>query len=184
MKMLVYGSREFGKVVRRLAGHCGHEWIGFIDDVHGGEGVLGPYEKVAALHPPGAAGIALAIGYNDLPARWRVFEQLARDGYDLPALVHPRADVDASVNVGRGAFVMAGALVDVDASLGDAAVLWPGAIVSHDSRVGRNCFLSPGATVCGKCTIGADSFMGGGSIVVDHREVPAGSFLKAGAVWS
>lgn len=185
MKLLVYGSSEFGAVLRDVLADCGHEFAGYIDDVHpANPGVLGSFEQVRTSHPPSSAGLVLAIGYKHLEARRRIFEAARAAGYRFPALVHPAAHVHASAQVGEGAVVMARAIVDRQASVGEACVLWPGVNVSHDSRIGANTFASPSAVVCGFVTVGRDCFLGAGSVIADHRAVPDGSFVKAGSTFA
>lgn len=185
MKLLVYGSSEFGAVLRDVLADCGHEFAGFIDDVHpSNPGVIGPFEQVRSSHPPSSTGLVLAIGYKHLEARRKVFDRAVAAGYRFPALVHPAAWVHPSATVGAGAIVMARAIVDRQARLGEACVLWQGANVSHDSAIGANTFLSPSAIVCGFVTVGSGCFLGAGSVVADHRSVPDGSFIKAGSVFA
>lgn len=181
--LLVYGSLEFGRVVRDLARQCGHTFAGYVDDVHHGGEVLGNFEEVARRFPPERFEWALAIGYRDLAARWTAFQRVKARGYRLPPLVHPRAYVHDPGRLGEGCFVMASAVVDLQASLGALVVVWPGAVVNHDSVVGENCFLSPNATVCGCVTIGRQVFVGAGATIVDHVDVPAGTFVKAGSLY-
>jgi len=185
VKLLIYGSKDFGRLVRELVRACGHEALGFVDDVSpDGEGVVGDYAAARRRHPPGdGVGMAIAIGYKHLQARHQVWTRVRGDGYATPALVHPTAIVAPGAQIGEGAILMAGANVDAFAEIGALCVLWPGAIVSHDSRIGANCFLSPGAIVCGFVATGAHCFLGAGSVVVDHREVPDRAFVKAGAVY-
>lgn len=184
MKLLVYGSGDFGKLARDLVERCGHEFAGFVDDVHAVEGVLGSFDQVSRRCAPGEFGIVLAIGYNDLGARARVYERIKSAGYPLPALIHPAAYVHSPERIGEGTIVMARAIVDRGARVGEACVLWPGANVSHDSSIGRNCFLSPNCAVCGFVTVGDGCFLGAACVVVDHREVPANTRIKAGQVFS
>jgi sugar O-acyltransferase (sialic acid O-acetyltransferase NeuD family) len=185
MKLLVYGSKEFGRVIKDLVGQTGHEFAGFVDDFSAGPDVVGTYEHVrTALPPASETGIVVAIGYDHLAARWSVYQRLKRDGYTMPALVHRTAIVHPDTRIGEGAIVMAGANVDVFSELGDLTVLWPGVIVSHDCNVGRNCFLSPGAVLCGFVTTGTDCFVGAGAVIADHRSVPDGTFVKAGVVYA
>jgi sugar O-acyltransferase (sialic acid O-acetyltransferase NeuD family) len=185
VKLLIYGSKDFGRLVRELVTACGHEAIGFVDDVSpDGEGVVGDYPAARRKHPPGdGVGMVIAIGYKNLAARHQVWTRVRADGYVTPALVHPTAIVAPGVKIGEGAIVMAGANVDAFSEIGALGVLWPGAIVSHDSRVGENSFLSPGAIVCGFVTTGRHCFLGAGSVIIDHRDVPDGAFVKAGAVY-
>jgi len=126
MKVLVYGSRMFGQVIRCLVEDCGREFAGFIDDVHEGEGVLGPFSSVRLTHSPSEYVCVNAVGYSDLAARRTVTARIQDAGYTMPVLVHPRAYVSAASSVGPGSFVMAGALVDCRVALADNVVVWPG----------------------------------------------------------
>lgn len=179
MKILIYGSRQFGGVIRCLVEDCGHEFAGFIDDIHAGENVLGPFAQTRLTHPPSGYSCVNAVGYSDLAARRSVTARIQEAGYAMPALVHPRAYVSGTSSIGQGSFVMAGALVDCLVTVGEAVVIWPGACVSHDCRIGANTFLSPNCTICGDCRIGSDCFVGAGAVIVDHAVVQDGSRIKA-----
>jgi sugar O-acyltransferase (sialic acid O-acetyltransferase NeuD family) len=183
-KILVYGSREFGQVVRDLAFQCGYAFAGFIDDLNRGDGILGAWSEVARSHAPASHAVAVAVGYRHLRERRALYERVRSGGYATPALIHPRAYVREPAAVGEGAFIMAGAVVDVGASVGAFAVVWPGVTINHHSRVGANTFVSPNAAVCGYSSVGEDCFIGAGATIVDHQSVPAGSFVKAGSVYA
>ena len=132
MKILIYGSRQFGQVIQCLVEDCGHEFAGFIDDVYEGEGVLGPFTQTRLTHPPTEYSCVNAVGYSDLAARREVTARIQNAGYAMPVLVHPRAYVSATSSLGPGSYVMAGALVDCRVMVGESVVIWPGACVSHD----------------------------------------------------
>lgn len=185
MRLLVYGSKDFGRVVKALVRHAGHDFAGFIDDFAAGPEIVGTYAQARTAFPAASGtGIVVAVGYDHLAARWALFQEIKRDGYAVPALVHDAALVNPDAKVGEGAIVMAGANVDVFSAVGELAVLWPGVIVSHDCCVGRNCFLSPGAILCGFVRTGADCFIGAGAVIADHRTVPDGTFVKAAALYT
>ena len=185
MRVLVYGSKDFGRLVRALVTHCGHEFLGFIDDVEPeAPDVVGGYDQVISRHPPDAGiGVVIAIGYRHLEARHATWARVRQDGYQTPTLAHRSALVASGVRIGEGSILMAGTNVDVFSELGELCVLWPGAIVSHDCRVDANCFISPGAVICGFVTVGKSSFLGAGSVIVDHRTLAEGTFVKAGSVY-
>ena len=185
MKILVYGGSAHGKVIRDLAARCGHEFAGFVDDIHGSmPEVLGGFEEVRSRFAPDMFAIAIGVGYKDLPARWSVVEKVRGAGYKMPALVHPEAYVHPDASIGLGAAVMARTIVDMRVQIGEACVIWPGANVSHDSSVGANTFLSPNCTICGFVSVGRDCFVGAGAVVAEKRAVPDGTRIKAGAVRS
>ena len=184
MRLLIYGSGDFALTVIELAKACGHEPVGLVDDMNDGPEILGSLEAVTRSHPPDRHGIALAIGYNNLAGRWAAWLRARAAGYEAPALIHPRAYVAASAQVGAGCMVMAGAVVDVRAKVDDAAVLWPCVCVNHDTHIGANCFLSPNATICGFSQLGAHTFVGAGAAIADRCNVPPSSFIKMLGCWS
>lgn len=181
--LLIYGSSEFGQVIRDLAFVCGYPVAGFVDDFNEGSEILGTFEKICSSHKCFDYDMALAIGYNNLGARWNVYKKVCAAGYSFPKLVHPHAYVRNLKNIGQGTFVMAGAIIDANAVLNDLVVAWPGVVVNHDSIVGENTFLSPNCTICGSVNIGANCFVGAGATIVDHVTVPNDFFIKAGALY-
>jgi sugar O-acyltransferase (sialic acid O-acetyltransferase NeuD family) len=182
--ILVYGSREFGQVVRDLASQCGYRFAGFIDDVDRGPEILGTWQEVSSGHDAALHSVAMAIGYHHLPERRALCERVRAQGYETPTLIHPRAYVRDAAAVGAGSFIMAAGVVDFAARVGPFAVVWPGATINHHAEVGANTFISPNATVCGYSVVGENCFIGAGATIVDHRSVPAGSFVKAGSVYA
>jgi sugar O-acyltransferase (sialic acid O-acetyltransferase NeuD family) len=182
-KILVYGSQEFGRVIRDLVAVCGGNFAGYIDDVYAGEDIVGSFAQIQEHLPPVDYAIAMAVGYKNLAVRTQLAERVKGRGYDLATLIHPRAYVRHPERMGVGCLVMAGAVVDVGASLGELVVVWPGVVVNHDSSIGANTFLSPNATICGCVQVGAGCFVGAGSVIVDHVQVPDHSFIKAGALY-
>ena len=183
MRLLIYGSGDFAPTVIELVKACGHEAVGLVDDMNDGPEILGTFETVTRSHPPDSHGIALAIGYKNLPGRWAAWVRARAAGYEAPALIHPRAYVAASAQVDAGCMVMAGVVVDVRAKVDAAAVLWPSVCVNHDSHIGANCFLSPNATVCGFAQLGAHTFVGAGAAIADRCNVPPSSFIKMLGRW-
>lgn len=184
MKLLIYGSQDFSRTVADLAKDCDHEVVGFVDDFNESDAIVGTSRSIIRSHPPDCYGVAMAIGYRNLPARLAAWQAMRRAGYTTPSLIHPRAYIGREVDLGMGVMVMAGAIVDVRAKLGDIAVVWPGACLNHDARVGINTFLSPNSTICGHASVGSSCFIGAAAAVVDHGVVPDGSFVQMSARWT
>lgn len=178
MRMLVYGSKSFAATVAELARHCAIAIEGFVDDFGEGPNILGNFEELRRSHPPDKFVYGLGIGYSDLLARWQAWQRIVAAGYQTPALVHPRAYVADTAQVGQGCLVMAGSVVDIRAKLGEVVVLWPQACINHDADIGANCFISPGAIVCGVARLGPNCFIGAGAAIADHCDVPEASFVK------
>lgn len=182
-KVLIYGSRDFGCVLKRLTIYCGHDFLGFVDDWNVGTEVLGAFDAVSKTFPPGSCELVLAIGYKHLAARRKLMFDLHERGYSTCRLIHPAAMVSADAQIATGVAIMAGAIIDSNAVVGQGCVVWPGAVLNHDVDVGANSFISPNSTLCGYVTLGESCFVGAGATIVDHTDVPPNTFIKAGSVY-
>ncbi len=182
-EVFIYGSGDFGQVLKPLVLDTVGQFAGFIDDWNTGDEILGSLDAVLPKLNAAVHQFVLAIGYRHLKARWEIYQRLRRLDFQFPTLIHRSALVHGSARVDEGAVVMMGAIIDVNVRVGPLAVLWPGATVAHDTNIGSNSFVSPRATVCGRSTVGRDCFIGAGAVVVDHVAVPDGSLVKAGTVF-
>ena len=182
--ILIYGSREFAANTKEIAAECGHKVAGFIDDFNAGENILGTFSEVQVSYGPADYSIAIAIGSDDLAARWAVYDKVLKAGYQCPPLIHPASYVDRTASVSNGAIIFPGCVVGYRSTIDELAVLNHAAVVSHDCNVGQNVFVCPNASICGFSKVGRDSFVGAGVVVVGPVTVAAGSFIKAGSVFS
>lgn len=205
--LLIYGAGGHGKAVIDLVRALGfYHPAGWIDDglapgsLVMGVPVLGDAKALTQCYRSGIRLAANAVGgIGNAAVRERIFEQLGDVGFDFPALVHPRAAVEASATLQAGVQVLPQAYVGSEAVIGFGAVLNAGAIVSHDCVLGRVTNLSPGAALAGHVVvedlaqigmnatvnlhvrIGAGCIIGNGATV--KADVPAGTRVWAGSTW-
>src|SRR5687768_14397837 len=98
--VLIYGSKEFGQTVRALVEDCGRDFTGFIDDWNTGPAIVGSFSDVRSRFDHAEYDVAIAVGYRNLAARWKVYESVVAAGYRVPALIHPDARVNRRATVG------------------------------------------------------------------------------------
>lgn len=189
--LILLGAGGHAKVVAALALAAGRRLAGVCDPSLASAGVaewrglpvLGDDAALVRFAPhlyELALGIGMVPGSRLRAARYRALTGL---GYRFPALVHPRAVVDASARVEDGAQIMAGAVVQPDTRIGRNTIVNTGAAVDHDGDIGEHVHLAPGAVLCGGVRIGDDTFIGASAtllplVVVGRRcLVAAGSTL-------
>ncbi len=205
--IIVYGGGGHGKALIDLIRALGvYRLVGIVDDslevgktimgltVFGGQEILGD------LH---GQGVNLAVnavgGIGSLAVRIQVFQRLAQAGFVCPAVVHPRAFVEASaklsagaqifpnayvgseVQLGYGCIVNTGAIVSHDCSLGDYVNISPGAILAGEVQVGSGALVGMGATINLKAKIGRGARIGNGATV--KSDVPEQGIVRAGTIW-
>jgi sugar O-acyltransferase (sialic acid O-acetyltransferase NeuD family) len=124
-------------------------------------------------------GLILAIGPNNLAARWKVFRWGREKGFNFPNLIHPAASVYTSVFIGKGNIILANATIDYDVSIGDANYLDIGCLISHDGIIGNNNFLTTGCATAGNVKFGNHNFVGMHSTFTDYVEIGNENYFSA-----
>ncbi len=124
----------------------------------------------------------VGVGNTALVARRRLWDLLEHRGVPAPALVHPRAIVATSAEVGAGTVIFAGSVIGARVRVGRNVVLYSGVIAEHDSVIEDHAYCSPGVILSGSVRIREGAFLGAGAVVLPGVEVGAGAVVAAGAV--
>jgi sugar O-acyltransferase (sialic acid O-acetyltransferase NeuD family) len=128
-----------------------------------------------------AGALALGLGFPAVrDAVLRRFEQVA--AFELPALVHPRADVGSGCRLEEAVVVSSGCVVTTDVRLGAGTLLNQRSGIGHDSVLGRCCVVNPGANVSGHVTLGDRVLVGSGATVLQGLTIGSDAVVGAGAV--
>ncbi len=187
-RLVIWGAGGHAKVVADIARLCGYaDIVAFIDDVdpnRAGQRFCGSTVRdatcLAGLREAGGAAAIVAIGA--CRPRLEKARQLARHGFPLVTLVHPRAVVAADVSLGAGTVVAAGAVLNPGAAIGAAAIINTAAVVDHDCDIGDGSHIGPGAKLAGHVRTGAEVWVGIGATVIDKVSIGDGAIIGAGAV--
>ncbi|MCB1036278.1 MAG: hypothetical protein KDD47_20810, partial [Acidobacteria bacterium] len=140
--LLIYGAGGHGRVVADAAREAGWQLAAWGDGDPARDGQVIGGAPVRVTTPEAAARLARNQGYfvvvaiGDNGARRRVFLTLEELGLTFATIVHPRAVVAASAELGPGTVVFAGGVVNADARLGKNVILNTAATVDHDGRIG------------------------------------------------
>jgi sugar O-acyltransferase (sialic acid O-acetyltransferase NeuD family) len=189
-RVAIYGARGFAgevdELIKARDGGAGRlSTAGFIVDppyvdqpsVHG----LPVHASLDWLTASPDILLVIAIGAT-VPRRRIAGEIEAALGRRFATLVHPRASLGASVTLGAGVIVCAGALASSDIALGDHSQLHAGAIIGHDGVIGDFVTVAPGAVVSGRVRIGEGTFVGAGAVILPDLTIGAWATIGAGAV--
>ena len=183
-RLLILGAGGHSRAVADLAAEAGWTVAGFTDKAAAPRpGILGTDADVEALARSGAIDAAVVgVGNSALSRRAELFHLLRDRGLVAPALVHPRAVLARSCDVGAGTVVFGGCVLGAGIELGVNGVCYGGVIVEHDCRIGDHCYLSPGVVLAGQVTVEPGAFLGAGAVVVPGVRIGAGAVVAAGAV--
>lgn len=202
--IIILGAGGHGRVVLDVIRQSGKFTpIGFLDNnptLHGrrvdGLPVLGGIglieQRAPGFSPAGASSNvsphpvnecnAAVIAIGDNGVRRMIAETVEAAGLDLPAIIHPSAQIATNVTIGRGVVIAAGALVCAHSQIGDYAILNTGCIVDHESMIGTAVHVCPGVRLAGHVTLESGAFIGIGSTVIQNVRIGFEAIVGAGAV--
>lgn len=185
-RIVIVGAGDYGRTaleITRALNEKGSrfEVLGFLDDDAkktsiAGIPVLGGLGW-ATKHPE----VTYVLAVADPEAKRVIVDQLGKDA-TFVGLIHPRAMILDSVQVGRGVMVSAGALVVHDARLGDFVLVNLNATIGHDCVLEEFVTVSPGANIAGRVRVQAGGFIGLNATVLENLTIGGWATVGAGAV--
>lgn len=168
-----------------LAAECGWAVVGFADPAGPGSraDVIGRDSDAARLFREGKIdGGIVGVGNTALARRVELYELLKASGISVPALIHPKAVVSRSCQIGEGSVVFPGSVLGAGVRVGANAVIYSGVIAEHGCRIGAHAYLSPGVILSGAVVVEARAFLGSGAVVLPGLTVGKDAVVAAGAV--
>jgi sugar O-acyltransferase (sialic acid O-acetyltransferase NeuD family) len=180
-RFVVVGAGGHAKVVVATIEAAGFEVVRVLDDNHElhGRQVLGHLVEGPVTDDlvPAGTVVLLGIGAN------RVREEMARRLHvPFGTVRHPSAVVHASVQLGAGSVVFAGAVIQPGTRIGRHVIVNTSASADRDCVLGDFVHLAPGVRLAGHAHLGTGAFMGIGSCATPGARVGAWATVGAGGV--
>ncbi len=120
----------------------------------------------------------IAIGKNAI--RQKLAERFPNANW--VRLIHPRAILSPSVQIGPGTVIMANAVIQYGCSLGRHCIVNTAATIDHEGCLADFVHLAPGTHLAGNVTIGQETFLGTGVAVIPGIVIGKKCIVGAGAV--
>jgi sugar O-acyltransferase (sialic acid O-acetyltransferase NeuD family) len=176
----ILGGGGHAKVVIQTLRAMGHSVAAVFDDDRQRWGttlleapIVGPTPSIEE-HP--SLPSVIAVGDN-----CRRKSLAERFSLEWMTLVHPHAYVDATVRLGEGTVVLAGAIIQPDTIVGNHVIINTAASVDHDCVVEDFVHVAPGARLAGEVTVGKGCLLGVGVVVIPRISIGAWTTVGAGA---
>lgn len=185
IRIVVVGAGDHAAVVIEALRATGDFTIVGVVDPHPSQSdvvgvpVLGGDDCLSALLEAGVEAAVIALGDNRL--RQRIGLALLKQGFVLPAVVHPGASISPSAVIGAGAVIMNRAVVGTRARVGCLAIVNTGSIVEHDNEIEAAAHVAPGVALAGNVRVGERSLVGVGSAVRPGIRIGADSVVGTGS---
>lgn len=149
--LLIIGAGQYGYVAKEIAEADGcYDKISFIDN--NSPLAIGKTDELESF-VFNYANAFVAIG--DSRIRLEIFDKLNRLGYQQITLIHPKAYVSPSANIGNGCIVEPNAVIHSNVSVGMGCLISAGAVINHDAVVEDGCHIDCNATVTARSVVNA-----------------------------
>ena len=89
-----------------------------------------------------------AIGNSSI--RLKISLEYEARGMKLAKIIHPKASVSGSAEIGSGTAVFANAVINPCAKIGKACIINTGAVIEHDCIINDGVHISPNAALGGR----------------------------------
>jgi sugar O-acyltransferase (sialic acid O-acetyltransferase NeuD family) len=183
----VYGASEGGiALVDAILAMGGYQVAAFIDDTPDliGGVVFGlpvwSGHELEKLTSRGIGALASHIAVREFRLKMR--DRALAAGLTMLNVIHPRAYVSPSVQMGVGNVIKAGAIIDTEVRLGDCCIIDNGAIVPHHNLIHDACHLAPGVVMGGGCSLGERTLVGVGSKISSRIKIGRNVIVRPGSV--
>lgn len=188
-KLYIFGAGGSGREVAWLAEQSwGNEVeIEFLIDIPNyPRGTVNGHKLrlITEIMPHGSECFVVAVG--NPAARRRIAALCSAIPLQETIVVHPRAEISDSVELGPGTVICAGAVLTTNIRIGRHVHINLDCTVSHDAIIGDFTTLSPGVHVSGHVHIGQSVFVGTGANIIngstdDPLVIGDGAIVAAGA---
>lgn len=156
----------------------------FIDDISNGHSIYGAdvlsFDDLSSKYSVNEAEVIIAVGEPTL--RETLFKKADSAGYSFATIVHPRAFVAPSVQLGRGVFIKMQSIVSSGAVLEDNIFVQSNAIIGHDVHVHSHCQISAYAHISGAACLGERCYLGVRASIREKSKIGDDVVLAMGAV--
>ena len=126
----------------------------------------------------------ITIGQIKTPAiRIRLLSYAKSLGFNLPAIISPRAYVSKHAKIGNGTIVMHDALINAGAIVGDNCIINTKSLIEHDAVIENNCHISTAAIINGGAIVKQGSFVGSNAVTKESVDTKENDFIKAGSLF-
>jgi sugar O-acyltransferase (sialic acid O-acetyltransferase NeuD family) len=185
-KIAVYGASDGGEALVEAIRAMGvHDVVLFLDDtpeLAGGSRIGLPIMSGDALSGIQRQGIAaVATHVIDRDFRLALRDRARAAGLAFVNVIHPRAVVAPTAEMGVGNVIKAGAVVDTACRLGDCCIVDNGAVLAHHCVLEDACHLAPGVSMGGGCLVGQRTLVGVGAVVSSRVRIGRNVIVSAGA---
>ncbi|HLC98025.1 MAG TPA: biotin/lipoyl-containing protein [Candidatus Nanoarchaeia archaeon] len=174
-RVLIIGAGRGGEVVVDILLQNGLVVVGFLDDnetlwgkellgkkIYGG---LGLVDQLLSEKMFDSTIISIT---SNMKLRKKIYERMALKSIPFVNAIHPKADVNSSVELGKGNIIGAFAYIGYGTKVGNNNLITAHCNIEHHNTLGSHILFGPGVMTSGNVTIHDECSLGAGVNIEPH----------------
>lgn len=113
--------------------------------------------------------------------RLKIKGKVEKLGYELVNIVHPKAVISKSVQMGKGNYIKSAAIIETNTLIGNCCIIDNGAVIAHDNNIGNGCHIAPGVSLGSNISIGDHSVIGIGASISTNVKIGKNCIISVGS---
>lgn len=119
---------------------------------------------------------------DSMALRKKIYLSFKRQGYAFAKVIHPRAIIGRTVELGEGVQIMAGSILQPGCSIGENTIINTSVSIDHDSKIGSHVHIAPGSVLSGNVIVGNCTHIGIGCTIIQGKHIGHETLLGAGSL--
>lgn len=182
---MLLGYSGHALVVADTFSQTKYEVVGYLDKNECLDNILGvPYlgfeQNIEDLNKIKGMLIFPAIGDNRL--REKVSLLINSEGFNIPIVISPIANVSPKATICEGTLVCQGVCISPFVRIGKGVIINTASVIEHECQIDDFAHIAPGAVLAGNVKVGKYSFVGANAVIKQGVEIGKNAIIGAGSV--
>jgi sugar O-acyltransferase (sialic acid O-acetyltransferase NeuD family) len=120
----------------------------------------------------------VCLGYSNPTKKKEICEQLEKNRFCFPALIHKTVYIHPSARIGKGALIYPKCSIGLGVHISDGVIVNISSVIGHGSFIDKYTFIAANVTLSGDLQIGQNCFAGSGTVIANNLRI--GNNVKMG----
>ncbi|WP_150468064.1 acetyltransferase [Francisella sp. SYW-9] len=137
------------------------------------------FNDVELRYPPSRFSAFVAIGYSNMRARKKLFENIKAKGYSCINYISSMAIIDSSIQIGENNVILQNSVIEPHVKIRNNNIIWSSCNICHDVNIHSNSFIASQALIGGFSIIKDNCFIGFNSTIIQNITLEAETLIGA-----
>jgi sugar O-acyltransferase (sialic acid O-acetyltransferase NeuD family) len=120
----------------------------------------------------------ICLGYSNPAKKKEICEQLEKNHFSFPPLIHKTVYIHPSASIGKGTLIYPMCSIGLGVHISDGVIINVSSVIGHGSFIDKYTFIAANVTLSGDLQVGQNCFAGSGTVIANNLRI--GNNVKMG----